>query len=57
MRFIYVMSLNDKKKLERLGYKLLKADENNSVYVFENKAELNFSVGDMPHILSNTLTF
>ena len=57
MRFIYVMSANDKEKLEKLGYNLLKADEVNSVYVFENKVELNFSVGDMPHILSNTLTF
>ena len=57
LRFIYVMNPSDKEKLELLGYELLKCDDNNSVFVFENKNALNFSLDDVPHILSDVLTF
>ena len=58
MRFIYVMNSKDKNKLEALGYNLLKADTNNSVFVFENKMNLNFELDeDIQYVLSDTLTF
>lgn len=58
MRFIYVMNSKDKDKLEALGYNLLKADTNNSVFVFENKMNLSFELDeDIQYVLSDTLTF
>lgn len=52
------MNSKDKNKLEALGYNLLKADTNNSVFVFENKMNLNFELDeDMQYVLSDTLTF
>lgn len=58
LRFIYVMTSKDKDKLKSLGYNLLKADEKNSIYVFENKINLNFELGStMQYVLSDTLTF
>lgn len=57
LRFIYVMTQNDKDKLEKMGYNLLKSDAENSIFVFENKHELCFDLNDVQHILSNILTF
>lgn len=58
MRFIYVMNSKDKDKLEALGYNLLKADTNNSIFVFENKMNLNFELDEeIQYVLSDTLTF
>lgn len=58
MRFIYVMNSNDRDKLESLGYNLLKSDLNNSVFVFENKINLNFELDEnIQYVLSDTLTF
>jgi len=58
LRFIYVMSSKDKDKLEALGYNLLKADINNSIFVFENKMNLNFELDEeIQYVLSDTLTF
>lgn len=51
------MSIKDKENLQALGYKLLKSDDKHSIYVFENKLGLNFSISDMAYILSDTLTF
>ena len=51
------MSQQDKDKLEKMGYNLLKSDTTNSIFVFENKDELCFSLNDVQHILSNVLTF
>jgi len=58
LRFIYVMNSKDKDKLEALGYNLLKADINNSIFVFENKMNLNFELDEeIQYVLSDTLTF
>lgn len=52
------MTSKDKDKLKSLGYNLLKADEKNSIYVFENKINLNFELDStMQYVLSDTLTF
>ena len=35
MRFAYVKSEREKERLEELGFRLLKADERNEVWVFD----------------------
>lgn len=56
-KFIYVFDAETRDKLLASGYVLLKTDENQKIYVFENKAELNFASGDFSFVLSDTLTF
>ena len=52
------MNSKDRDKLESLGYNLLKEDVRNSIYVFENKMNLNFELdGSIQYVLSDTLTF
>lgn len=57
VKFIYVFSENDCEKLLELGYKLLKLDDKNSIYVFANDADLHFALGEDDYILSDVLTF
>lgn len=54
--FIYVMDLESKELLEKHGYKLLKADERNGVYCFENKADMEFDL-QIPCVISSIMTF
>lgn len=54
--FIYVMDLESKEMLERHGYKLLKADERNGVYCFENKPDMEFTL-NCPCVFSSIMTF
>lgn len=56
-KFVYVFSKEARDKLLSKGYRLLKSDENNDTYVFENDASMVFSLGDISVIRSNTLTF
>lgn len=61
MKFIYVMDKKGKKELLKKGFALLKEDETNSIWVFENKyandeACFNLDV-QCPHVLSDVLTF
>lgn len=59
-KFIYVFDTNARDKLVAENYQLLKADENQNIFVFENKSTLSFSencTGDFAFVLSDTLTF
>ena len=56
-KFIYVFNSSDKNKLLSLGYTLIKSDEKQSIYVFDNLGKVNFSTSDMDFVLTNTLTF
>ena len=56
MKFIYIFCKDAADTLAANGYKLLKADERGSYYVFENKQEVKFNL-DVSYILSDTLTF
>lgn len=56
-KFIYVFSVDDRDKLLSMGYTLIKSDERNSYYVFENRESLQFDVKDLRYIASSTLTF
>lgn len=57
MKFIYVFNSKDKDTLESAGYKMLKADDKNSVYVFKAEDRLAFALSNVNFIPSNTLTF
>lgn len=61
MKFIYVMDKKAKKELLKKGFTLLKENEANSIWVFENKyvndeACFNLDV-ECFHVLSDVLTF
>ena len=58
MPFIYVMDEESRDELKEMGYKLIKSDEANGVWVFDNPDKLNFSTElNVPHVASNVLTF
>ena len=54
--FIYVMDLDSKELLEKHGYKLLKVDERNGVFCFENKPDMEFNLR-VPCVVSSVMTF
>ena len=56
-KFIYVFNAPDRDRLISLGYKLLKTDERNNIYVFIFDNDLKFTNIDVSFILSDTLTF
>ena len=55
--FIYVFSIQDRDTLLSKGYKLLKSDEKNNIYIFANNDQFTFGETDMKFVFSNTLTF
>lgn len=55
--FIYVFSKKDRDYLLDLNYLLLKSDESNDVYVFDNDNQLSFESTDMKFVYSDILTF
>lgn len=59
-RFIYVFDTDSRDKLLSQNYVMLKADEHQNIYVFDNKSNFTFSNGtifDFKFVLSDTLTF
>ncbi len=54
--FIYVFNVEDKNKLLEKSYTMLKADENNNIYIFEHSDD-GFEELGVTFMLSNTLTF
>lgn len=61
MKFIYVMEKRAKKELLRKGFVLLKADERNHIWIFENKYSEEEPCPDLDlkcmYVLSDVLTF
>lgn len=57
LMFIYVFSTQDRDKLLLKNYNLLKSDERNNIYVFENNNQLVFDNADMKFVFSDMLTF
>jgi hypothetical protein len=56
-KFIYVFSKEARDYLLSNGFKLLKSDERNETYVFNNDPALSFATHGISVIRSNTLTF
>ncbi len=57
MPFIYVFSNDSRDKLLSAGFHMLKEDEKQEIFVFENPVNLKFAMPDVSYILSDTLTF
>ena len=59
-KFIYVFDQDARDVLLSAGYQLLKSDEQQNIFVFQNKEAHTFTanrVGDFAFVLSDTLTF
>lgn len=56
-RFIYVFDENTRDSLLSKSYKMITADTNKNIYVFENKFEMKFDMSDIKCVYSDTLTF
>ena len=58
-KFVYVFCAEAKKALLKRGFELVREDEENSIWIFENKDpdKMEFAVSKYPHVLSNTLSF
>lgn len=57
MKFVYVFDLRDKKKMTEAGYLLIKEDEANKIWVFENLYENELACElDGPHVMSDVLS-
>ena len=56
-KFIYVFDTDARDKLLSANYQLLKADEQQNIFVFENKPEMCFALNESEYVFSDTLTF
>lgn len=60
-KFIYVFGEMERDKLLEAGYQMLKEDRAQSLFIFLNKNQLEFSaddiLSDMTYVRTNTLTF
>lgn len=55
--FIIVFSECDKSTLIDMGYVLIKSDERNHIYTFENSGDLHFDRNTIHAVFSDILTF
>lgn len=56
-RFLYVFDKESRDELLVAGYKLLKSDKKNDIYVFANRMDMAFELTDISFVRSDTLTF
>lgn len=56
-KFLYVFNPEARDELSSAGFKLLKSDTKNDVYVFVNRADMTFTLNDVSFVRSNTLIF
>lgn len=56
-KFLYVFDSESRDELLTAGFRLLKSDKKNDVYVFANRMDMTFALEDISFVRSNTLTF
>lgn len=56
-KFIYVFAKETSDTLVAQGLNLVKSDEKNKVYLFENNPKKKFTFSKKDFVFSNTLTF
>lgn len=56
-KFLYVFDSESKDELLAAGFRLLKCDKKNDIYVFANQRDMAFELTDISFVRSNTLTF
>lgn len=57
MFFVYVFNETDSEMLIKRGYRLLKVDKTNGIYVFENDMDQHFDFSEVPALITDVLTF
>lgn len=56
-KFICVFSATARDILVSRGYVLIRSDDRQSIYVFQNRENCYFDLNDVSYVFSNTLTF
>lgn len=56
-KFIYVFTENSRDRLLSKGYRLLKEDEANNIFIFANTDSMSFDLNGIIHLASDTLLF
>lgn len=56
-KFLYVFDKESRDELLVAGFRLLKSDKKNDVYVFANRNDMAFELSDISFVRSDTLTF
>lgn len=56
-KFIYVFDKDARDELLSAGFKLLKSDKKNEVYIFANQMDMAFALAGISFIRTDTLTF
>ncbi|MBQ8135058.1 MAG: hypothetical protein IJ192_11730 [Clostridia bacterium] len=56
-KFIYVFSREDYEELLSSGMNLIKADESNHVYIFENDKKRKFDMNEMEFVITDVISF
>lgn len=56
-KFLYVFDKESRDELLHAGFKLLKSDKKNDVYVFANRMDMTFEIADISFVRTDTLTF
>lgn len=56
-KFIYVFDINTKENMVKAGFKLMKSDDRNDIYVFLSDDSLRFDFSNISTIRSDTITF
>lgn len=56
-KFLYVFDKESRDELLVAGFRLLKSDKKNDVYVFANRADMVFDLADISFVRSDVLTF
>ena len=56
-KFIYAFDEKSRDELIAAGFRQLKSDNKNEVYVFANQMEMAFELSDVSFVRSDTLTF
>lgn len=56
-KFLYVFDKESRDELISVGFKLLKSDKKNDVYIFVNRMDMAFELADISFVRSDTLTF
>lgn len=56
-KFLYVFDKESRDELIHAGFKLMKSDKKNDIYVFANRMDMAFELADISFVRTDTLTF
>lgn len=56
-KFVYVFTISARDMLLKKGYRLLKSDDANNIFIFANTDKMSFDMKGVIHLESDTLSF